>query len=436
MKKFTGSLFLFALAAIVLTRCNLDDARNTYCLNHPNVCGGAGGGSSPGSGGGMGGGTATGGGSATGGGMGDDAGADGGMPEDAGTVDGGACPALAGSGGPMTSDRIGHTANLLPCGRVLVYGGNKLGATALSTAEVYDPPTNNWYPTATAPTGRTRHSSVVLGDGRVLFAGGTDVTTEALQTLIYNNGVWSQGPVLPETRVTGAQLISYNGTAIVVDGNITGPRSRKLNLSTNVWEPLDPLTTTLVTGAALALVDNTLWSFGGEVGGTPSNTVHKIQLDAAIPAWEQLVGVTLVQSRLLATATPLTSGFIVIAGGTESRSTFGNMGTFIFNPAGPTMTFGPSLNYAPTTHTATALSDTEVLVAGGADNSGFPSTSTTILSTSGATPVRGNMPSGRDGHTATRLPDGSILVTGGTFNQGGVELATRRLPNGTWVSAP
>ncbi|MBX7115905.1 MAG: hypothetical protein K1X64_16365 [Myxococcaceae bacterium] len=442
MKKHARWLLPFALTTIALARCNLDDARNTYCVNHPGVCqSGTGGGTATGTGGGnvgggdgMGGGGGIGTGGEMGGGMGGDAGTDAGMP-DAGILDGGACPPLVGTGGAMSGDRIGHTATLTPCGQVLVFGGYRLGAEANASAEIYDLASNKWYPAASAPAPRARHSAAVLGDGRVLFAGGTEDTTEAQQTLIYSNGVWSHGPAFPEARTTGAQLIAYSGTAIVVDGNTTGPRLRKLNLSTNVWEPLDQAAIPVI-GAALALVDHTLWSFGGEIGGTPSDAVQKIQLDGATPAWEQLVGVTLWQSRLLATATPLTSGFIIIAGGVASRSTYGNMATFIFNPVGPTVTNGSLLNYAPTTHTATALSDTEVLVAGGADNSGFPSASATIMSTSQAAVVRQNMPGGRDGHTATVLPDGSILFTGGTFNQPGVDLATRRLPNGTWVSAP
>ena len=47
----------------------------------------------------------------------------------------------------MSIDRYWHTATLLPCGEVLVVGGQTGGSTILATAERYNPRTKTWRPT-------------------------------------------------------------------------------------------------------------------------------------------------------------------------------------------------------------------------------------------------------------------------------------------------
>ena len=49
--------------------------------------------------------------------------------------------------GSMSAPRYGHTATLLPDGRVLVSGGSPDGSSALGSAEIYDPALGTWSPT-------------------------------------------------------------------------------------------------------------------------------------------------------------------------------------------------------------------------------------------------------------------------------------------------
>jgi len=69
----------------------------------------------------------------------------------------------------LTTARSGHTATLLPSGKVIVAGGND-GAVFNST-EIYDPSTNTWSGGASFSTGRYAHTAVSLASGKVL---GTD----------------------------------------------------------------------------------------------------------------------------------------------------------------------------------------------------------------------------------------------------------------------
>ena len=80
---------------------------------------------------------------------------------------------------PMSTARHGHTATLLPGGRVLVAGGHGAypGTDALGSAEIYDPATNTWTPAETLGAARAFHSATVLPGGRVLLLGGVSGAT-------------------------------------------------------------------------------------------------------------------------------------------------------------------------------------------------------------------------------------------------------------------
>lgn len=75
--------------------------------------------------------------------------------------------------------RAGHTATLLPDGRVLVIGGESLPALnvglerePLDSVEIYDPVADLWTELAPLPTPRNNHTATLLPDGLVLIVGG------------------------------------------------------------------------------------------------------------------------------------------------------------------------------------------------------------------------------------------------------------------------
>jgi N-acetylneuraminic acid mutarotase len=80
------------------------------------------------------------------------------------------------STGDMTRARHFHTATLMPDGRVLVTGGNTTTSTSSNevqaTAELYDPATGTWSPTASMSNARRIHGAVLLGSGQVLVMAG------------------------------------------------------------------------------------------------------------------------------------------------------------------------------------------------------------------------------------------------------------------------
>jgi hypothetical protein len=89
---------------------------------------------------------------------------------------------------PLNEPRARFTLSRLADGRLLAAGGFNCGgspackfggATALSSAEVYDPATNTWTPVSMG-TARGDHTATLLRDGRVLLAGGFNGSAGAL----------------------------------------------------------------------------------------------------------------------------------------------------------------------------------------------------------------------------------------------------------------
>jgi hypothetical protein len=77
--------------------------------------------------------------------------------------------------GAMTQARYGHTATLLPDGRVLIAGGTTpdLPDTDVSAAmEVFDPATGRFSSAGSLLRPRSHHTATLLADGQILFAGG------------------------------------------------------------------------------------------------------------------------------------------------------------------------------------------------------------------------------------------------------------------------
>jgi hypothetical protein len=67
--------------------------------------------------------------------------------------------------------RQGHTATLLPNGKVLIAGGSPAG-TPTASAELYDPATDTFSPTGSMNNDRGAHTATLLPTGKVLITGG------------------------------------------------------------------------------------------------------------------------------------------------------------------------------------------------------------------------------------------------------------------------
>ena len=105
--------------------------------------------------------------------------------------------------GSLATARWGHTATLLPDGRVFVVGGTNVGAftpgVSLATAELYQPSTGTWTYGGAMLTARDSHSSTLLQNGTVLIAGGVNGSTGLTSAQLFDPATetWSLTGSLP-----------------------------------------------------------------------------------------------------------------------------------------------------------------------------------------------------------------------------------------------
>jgi hypothetical protein len=128
----------------------------------------------------------------------------------------------------MTEARAYASATVLSDGRVLVVGGaQSYSGRSLPTAELYDPATNTWKPAAAAATARLERSVTALADGRVLVVGGVGPTgyPGARSTAeLYDpaTDTWSPTADLAVGRFAHAAVRLADGSVLVVGGHGTG----------------------------------------------------------------------------------------------------------------------------------------------------------------------------------------------------------------------
>lgn len=107
----------------------------------------------------------------------------------------------------MASPRAGHTATLLPSGKVLITGGQNDQA-AQATAEVYDSQTNSFTATSSMSAPRVGHTATLLTNGKVLIAGGA--ADKALQPGVISRDVGPQSTAELYDPLTGQFVATAN----------------------------------------------------------------------------------------------------------------------------------------------------------------------------------------------------------------------------------
>ena len=123
-------------------------------------------------------------------------------------------------------------------------------------------------------------------------------------------------------------------------------------------------------------------------------------------------------TRVFHTATLLSNGKVLVAGGHDASAE-------LYDPTTATFAATGSMSVGRSSHTATLLANGKVLIAGGQSLSGTLATAELYDPSSGTFTATGTMAAARSWHTATLLANGKVLIAGGSNSAG--NLATAEL---------
>jgi hypothetical protein len=230
--------------------------------------------------------------------------------------------------------------------------------------------------TGSMSTPRSGHTATLLANGKVLIVGGPDASAELFNP---TTATFSATGSMTTPRFGATATLLANGKVLITGG--FGPGTSSLP-RLNSAELYDPLAETFsATGS-------------------------------------------MVDARVLHTATLMKDGRVLIAGGTRDGGGGGAAltSTEIYDPATGTFTTTGGMHTDRAEHSATLLASGEVLIAGGwnghradavDDPPWDPLFAELFEPSSGSFVVSGGMGTTRIGHSAIRLANGEVLVLGG-----------------------
>jgi hypothetical protein len=344
--------------------------------------------------------------------------------------------------GDMVVGRFGHTLTLLATGKVLAAGGLAVDSTLPIDwrTELWDPTTSTWSLTGSLAEARNDHTATLLGDGRVLVAGGSNA---AVQEATYDaaTGTWSSVPRMAERRIRHTATVLASGEVLVTGGFIlwgsawTNPteHAERFDPTTNTWSNVGSLATPRALHAAALLASGEVLVAGGTTSQYVSGEYYGStglasteMFDPTTGAWSSLPAMA--NARWRPQLTRLESGVVLATGGFATNPVDGLKyalaATEIFDPTASSWGAGPTLHDGHLRHTATLLLSGKVLLAGNdsiaSGWSPLPSADQAeVLDVASGTSRDVGRTSGEQfypygpGLAAVRLADGRVLVAGG-----------------------
>jgi N-acetylneuraminic acid mutarotase len=192
--------------------------------------------------------------------------------------------------GDLKVGRWGHSAVVLPNGKVLVTGGRTRRSAqshrALASAEIYDPTEGTWSDAADMNDARSGHQSILLSNNLVLVIGGsTPVSGTADAALAYcelydaTKNTWTPTGSLAVPRTQHQAVELSDNTVLVVGGHSPGGpgdgtfnpfslRSTEIYTPGAGWTPGPDLPYGRSGHRAVALADKEALVAGGTDGAT------------------------------------------------------------------------------------------------------------------------------------------------------------------------
>lgn len=334
----------------------------------------------------------------------------------------------------MNDVRYQPSVAALQNGEVLVAGGRpNIGVSCYNTAELYNPATNSFISTGSMIDAHCGYApAVLLQNGQVLIAGGTDNTTGATANAdLYD----------PTTGTFGCgSLGGTNTTTGYCNNTMTQPRYLH--------------TATLLQNGDVLITGGSSKDYGVNELATAelfNPTTGTFSCVGGVSSKPPVCNPSMTDSREFHTATLLVNGpnagDVLVVGGMDARGVVLQTAE-LYDPSTGTFSCvggvsavpplcNPSMTRARYLHTATLLATGpdagDVLIAGGEDQSGTAlNTAELYNSATGTFTATGNMTTGRALATARLITTGPyagyVLIAGG-INNAGTRLSSAELFN-------
>jgi len=336
------------------------------------------------------------------------------------------------STGSMTSPREGQTAILLVNGKVLVAGGTNNGV-AINSAELYNHTSGTWASTGSMHVARNLARSVLLSNGSVLVVGGClndclSTTTNSAELYNPAHGTFTATGSMARARAEFGITLLANGEVLVAGGctaydqngcAATTTSAEIYNPTTGLWKATGSLRAARFAVTATRLASGKVLVAGGATSALDALNSSEIY-DPTAKTWT--LGSKMVLARSGYASIMLTTGKVLFVGG-ENINGVGIANAELYNPSSGTFAVTGSMTATRVEHTVVLLANGKVLVSGG-----YKQTSNVVTAlasaelynpATGTWTATGSMSTARGDHTSTLLTNGFVLNTGGsdTFNE-------------------
>jgi Galactose oxidase, central domain/Kelch motif len=315
---------------------------------------------------------------------------------------------------PMLSPRSGHTATLLPDGRVLISGGMRLNQDFYRSAELYDPTTGRFAPTGEMNVARVGHAAVLLRSGEVLIAGGWigHGVTDSAEIYDPSAGKFTVIAKMICKRGRPSAALLTNGDVLITGGadrpNTAGgaATAELFHSATQSFEQVGPMHSARISHTSIVLNDGRVLIAGGR-GETVTATAELY--DSKTKQFTQTG--SMLSARYKQTAGLLPDGRVLIAGGSDDRDWTGRLSSAeIYDPRTGKFAATSPLNNGrfKLPDEAVQLASGRLLVAGGSKQVEIynPASGKFLVAS-------GEISDAWHFMSETKLKDGTVLLAGG-----------------------
>ena len=330
---------------------------------------------------------------------------------------------------PMLEPRSGHSATLLPDGKVLIVGGMRRNQDFYRSAELYDPATGKFQTAGNMSVARVGHAAVLLRTGKVLIAGGWigHGCTDSAELYDPATDKFTVIREMTTRRARPSATLLANGDVLLAGGadhdTPGGIASAEVfRAATLTFEPVGSMHYGRLSHTATLLNDGRVLIVGGR-GESVTGTAELYD-----PKTKQFIPTgSLLTARYKHTAGLLPDGRVLIAGGSDERDWRGSLSSAeVYDPRIGRFTATSPLNDGrfKLPDEAVQLASGQLLIAGGSKLVEIynPATGKFFLAS-------GQLSDAWHFMTETRLKDGRVLLTGGYPNN---DRATAE----TWIYRP